>query len=186
VTGNSITEELCKVPKYNIYQGASFIQGDIGNCSAKPNVDWLLEPLYPGCSFNCQHFLFILEYLKSSGHLGDGQEALILGIICSILPNENHFSQELSNTSGSVYFFQKMIKELHNKNDKMRVLEIPCCPKGHVHYVGENESFVDCQVCGVPNGSDNETFYYFPLRDRIIHLLNSDLGIFFDYPEVIT
>jgi hypothetical protein len=117
--------------------------------------------------------------------LGDGQEALILGVICSILPDENHFSQQLSSSSGSVYFFQKLIKEGLNNHEKMRVLEIPCCPKGHIHYVGENQTLLDCPVCNVPREIANETFYYFPLRDRISNLLNSDLGIFFDYPEVI-
>jgi hypothetical protein len=189
VNSNSSTDEiLVEIPieiiSSDIFLGCKYIQGDTEENCNREIKNWMLEPLFDGCTFNCQHVLLILEYLKAIGHLGDGQESVFLGIICSILPDSNHFSQELSSTSGSVYFFQKMIKSGHNNLEKMRVLEIPCCQKGHTHFVGENKSFIECPVCQVPNGINNERFFYFPLRDRIKTLLYSDMKIFFDYPQV--
>ena len=73
----------------DIFLGCNFIQGDTGENSNMEIMDWISEPLFDGCTFNCQHVLLVLEYLKSIGHLGDGQESVFLGIICSILPDSN-------------------------------------------------------------------------------------------------
>ena len=184
ISDDSFVQIPIEIISSDIFLGCNFIQGDTGENSNMEIMDWISEPLFDGCTFNCQHVLLVLEYLKSIGHLGDGQESVFLGIICSILPDSNHFSQNLSSTTGSVYFFQKMIKNGHKNLQKMRVLKIPCCPKGHFHYVGENQTYVQCPVCSVPNGISNASFFYFPLRDRIKTLLHSDMKIFFDYPQV--
>jgi putative lipoic acid-binding regulatory protein len=45
--------------------------------------------------------------IKVIGHMGDGLENLVLGLISSILPKNNSIAQQISKTSKSNYFFKK-------------------------------------------------------------------------------
>ncbi len=64
---------------------------------------------------------------KVIGHMGDGLENIILGLISSILPENNSIANRLNQTSKSNYFFQETIKFGHSKFRKNRIFEISAC-----------------------------------------------------------
>jgi hypothetical protein len=129
--------------------------------------------------------LLVLEMYKVIGHMGDGLENMILGLISSLLPKDNAIAEKLKSTSRSNYFFQQTIKCGHKKFKKLRVYEIQACRKGCCHYIGDNIQEEFCTICDKENDKTaNEVIYYFPLRDRIRRLLLSDLKRFFTYSEI--
>ena len=144
--------------------------------------DWGLEPIYPGCNWSSMDVLLVLEMYKVIGHMGDGLENMILGLISSLLPKDNAIAEKLKSTSRSNYFFQQTIKCGHKKFKKLSVYEIQACRKGCCHFIGDNSLEEFCVTCDKENDSTaNEVIYYFPLRDRIRRLLLSDLKRFFTY-----
>ena len=113
---------------------------------------------------------------KVIGHMGDGLENIILGLLSSILPKDNSIAEQISKTSKSNYFYQQTIKSSHSIYPKKRILEIPACRKGCIAFIGVNESETICPICDKDNDPLlNEVIYYFPLRDRITCLLKSQL-----------
>ena len=61
---------------------------------------------------------------KVIGHLGDGLENLVLGLISSLLPKPNSIADQISKTSKSNYFFQETIKSGHSMFPKCKIFEI--------------------------------------------------------------
>ena len=117
--------------------------------------------------------------------MGDGLQNMILGLISSILPENNSIAEKLKSTTKSNYFFQETIKSGHNMFKKMRVYEINACRKGCCAFIGDNVNDEFCSICEKDNELlENEVIYYFPLRDRLIRLLRSDLKKFFTYPNI--
>ena len=122
---------------------------------------------------------------KVIGHMGDGLENIFLGLISSILPKNNTIAQHLSKTSKSNYYFQATIKSGHSGFEKLRIFEISACRRGCCAFIDElvNEEF--CPICDKPNDPlENETIYYFPLRDRIGNLLLSDFKKFMSFTKL--
>ena len=74
--------------------------------------------------------LLILEFIKTSNHLGDITQSLILGILGSFLPSDNAITKYLSSTSSTVYHYQKFIKLLSDSHYTCSVHKIPICLKG--------------------------------------------------------
>ncbi len=68
---------------------------------------WGNQPLYEGTEWSSKDVLFVLEMFKVIGHLGDGLENLVLGLISSLLPKPNSIANQIAKTSKSNYFFQK-------------------------------------------------------------------------------
>ncbi len=129
--------------------------------------------------------LLILEMYKVIGHMGDGLENMILGLISSLLPNDNAIAEKLKSTSRSNYFFQQTIKSGHKKFKKLPVYAIQACRKGCCHFIGANTQAEICSKCDNDNDIEaNEVIYYFPLRDRLRRLLLSDLKRFFTFSEI--
>ena len=117
--------------------------------------------------------------------MGDGLENIILGLISSILPKNNTIAQHLSTTNKSNYYFQKTIKSGHSGFQKLRILEISACRKGCCAFINELSNEEYCPICDNENDKiENETLYYFPLRDRIWRLLSSDLKKFMSFPKL--
>ena len=126
-----------------------------------------------------------MEMFKVLGHMGDGLENMILGLISSILPSNNSIADKLNQTTKSNYFFQETIKSGHSTFKKLRIFEIYACRNGCCAYIGECADDVCCEVCDSPNDpNENLIIYYFPLRDRIKSLLLSDLKNFMNYPYI--
>jgi hypothetical protein len=122
---------------------------------------------------------------KVIGHMGDGLENLVLGLISSILPNNNAIANKISKTSKSNYFFQAAIKSGHSRFSKYRIFEISACRKGCCAFIGPliDEEF--CPVCDKPNeATQNEVIYYFPFEDRLRSVLTSDLKRFLTYSKI--
>ena len=114
--------------------------------------------------------------------MGDGFENCILGLIASVLPADNVLSNKLNSTSKSNYFFQKTIKSGHSKFQKMRVYSIPACRKGCCSFIADCALHQECEICSKDNdGELNETVYYFPLIDRLLGIVTSDLKRFLAY-----
>jgi hypothetical protein len=122
---------------------------------------------------------------KVIGHMGDGLENIILGLISSILPINNLLAQQISQTSQSNYHFQETIKSAHAMFQKQRIYSIEVCRKGCVAFIGANEGLESCSICdSINHSAENDVVYYFPLTDRIKCLLESDLNKFVSYPPL--
>ena len=122
---------------------------------------------------------------KVIGHMGDGLENLVLGLISSILPSNNAIATKISNTSKSNYFFQETIKSGHSMFPKHRIFEISACRKGCCAFIGPLINEDNCPICDKPNEpNQNEVIYYFPFQDRLRSLLMSDLKRFIEYPKI--
>ena len=129
--------------------------------------------------------LFILEMLKVIGHLGDGLENVILGLISSLLPKDNSIANRISQTSKSNYFYQETIKSGHSMFPKHRIFEISACRKGCCAFIGPLVIEHFCPICDKPNEPlNNEIIYYFPFEDRLRSLLQSDLKRFLNYSKL--
>ena len=115
-------------------RGAIKIQGDVKDI----NNPRCLEPIFEGANWTVEDLLLVLEMFKVTGKLTDGFENCILGLIASILPNDNVLSNCISETTGSNYCFQKIIKNGHHQFPKMRVFEIPVCNSGCTAFIGES------------------------------------------------
>ena len=162
--------------------GAVLLQGSIDHV---PHQLRVLEPLYADTDWNVQDLLLILEMFKVTGKISDGFENCILGLLASVLPPNNAIANQLKETSGSNYFFQKTIKSGHSQYSKMRVFSIPVCHKGCTAFVGDLAEEEKCEECGNMNHpSINETIYYFPLYDRLKRIVKSDLLNFLLYEKV--
>ena len=123
--------------------------------------------------------------LKVIGHLGDGLENVILGLISSVLPKENSIAIKLSKTTKSNYFFQETIKSGHSMFPKHRIYEISACRKGCCAFIGPLIVEEFCPVCDKPNeATENAVIYYFPFEDRLRSLLTSDLKRFLTYSKI--
>ena len=122
---------------------------------------------------------------KVTGKMGDGFENCILGLIASILPPDNVIASKLNETTKTNYFFQTTIKTGHQKFKKMRVFEIPCCRKGCCAFIGPYQFSTECPMCENANVKElNETIFYFPLVDRLVSILRSDLSKFLNYSNL--
>ena len=84
---------------------------------------------------------------KVIGHMGDGLENFILGLISSILPKNNTIATQISKTSKSNYFFQETIKSGHSMLRKNRIYEISACTKGCCAFIGPLVSVDFCPIC---------------------------------------
>ena len=104
--------------------------------------------------------------LKVIGHLGDGLENVILGLISSVLPKDNSIAIKISQTTKSNYFFQETIKSGHSMFPKHRIYEISACRKGCCTFIGSliDEEF--CPVCDKPNEAllKMQSFIISPLK----------------------
>ena len=122
---------------------------------------------------------------KVIGHMGDGLENIILGLLSSILPHGNALSNHLSKNTKTNYFYQETIKSGHSMFTKSRILEIQACQKGCSAFIGRNVNSESCFICNTNNDlALNEVIYYFPLRDRISSLIASDLKKFLTYSRI--
>ena len=101
------------------------------------------------------------------------------------MPPDNLLSSHLRDTSGSNYFFQKTIKSGHSKFKKMRIFAIEACRKGCCAYIGHLSDSSVCPFCKCSNDkSMNASIYYFPLFDRLVGVITSDLRRFLDYENL--
>ena len=69
------------------------------------------EPLYLGSDCTLLDLLLILELIKTTNNLGDTNESILLGFLGSFLPKDNIISSLLAQTTGSIYYFQSLIKQ---------------------------------------------------------------------------
>jgi hypothetical protein len=161
-----------------IINGAKLIQGP----TLIEESNWTTTLLYKGTKWKVEDLMLVLEMFKVMGKMGDGFENCILGLIASILPADNSISAELLSSENTNYFFQKSIKLGHQKFQKMRIYEVQACRKGCCLFLGDNLEADICPVCLKNNDANqNEIIYYFPIVDRLVKLLTSNLIKLFSY-----
>ena len=67
---------------------------------------------------------------------------------------------------------------------KCCILEVPICGSGCTPFIGLNLTIPMCPIYKDTNGSSsNSIMYYFPIRERLLLLMKSDLFNFFNYPQ---
>ena len=94
------------------YLDGSFIEVE---CNFKKAINEIDETLYSGSSHKISDVVVMLEFLKTSNHLGDTTQSILLGLLGSLLPPDNSINKYLKRTSSTVYHYQKFIEQ-HSNN----------------------------------------------------------------------
>ena len=81
----------------------------IQSTNVETNADIYNSTLYPGTDTSVLDLIIILELMKTTVKLGEVNECLILGLLASFLPPNNSIKLFLSETTSSIYHFQKLI-----------------------------------------------------------------------------
>jgi hypothetical protein len=184
VKSDTLSEILFNNPLLtdNYLSGSELVQSNIRN-----EIPMFNEPLYEGANFSLEDLLLILELIKCSNNFGDTNESIILGLLGSFLPKGNLIYKLLSETSGSIFYFQKLLKRGATGFDKCSIHKIILCSKGCSAFVGAKQYNSRCSTCFEITTDINintKYMYYLPLKDRLIKLLLSDLRNLFHYPEL--
>ena len=168
----------------DLYLKGSIVETE---CNFQLSIDDANEPLFNGSDKTVSELLLILEFIKTSNHLGDITQSLILGILGSFLPSDNAITKYLSSTSSTVYHYQKFIKLLSDSHYTCSVHKIPICLKGCIAFVGRHRLQRMCPTCGIirtDHKLNTNWIYYLPLKERLMLLLVSDMKNLFHYPEL--
>ena len=184
VSSETLSEVLFNNPLLtdNYLSGSELVQSNIKN-----DIPMFNEPLYEGANFSLEDLLLILELIKCSNNFGDTNESIILGLLGSFLPKGNLIHKLLSDTTGSIFYFQKLLKRGATGFDRCSIHKIILCSKGCSAFVGGNRFSVRCSICNeitIDININTKYMYYLPLKDRLIKLLLSDLRNLFHYPEL--
>jgi len=159
--------------------GAEIIQSS----NEENNNDIYYSPLYPGTDITVLDLIIVLKLIKSTIKLGDVNESIILGLLASFLPANNAIKVFLSQTSSSIYSFQKLINKSSDVFHKSSIHKIPICTFCFkTPFCGPNRLLPRCLKCRTLKNlkSPNQKYiYYLPLKERLFQLLVSDLKIFF-------
>ena len=126
-TLDTLVDIIDKNPKLTEYYltGSENIQSSNG----ENNTDFYYSPLYPGTDISVFDLIIVLELIKTTIKLGDVNESIILGLLASFLPADNAIKMYLTQTSASIYHFQKLIKNSHDSFNKSSIHKIPICNK---------------------------------------------------------
>ena len=144
------------------------------------------DTLFSGSDFNIEDIIIILELIKTTNNLGDTVESIILGMLASFLPTDNIISNKIKENSGTLFYFQKLIKESQKHIPKCSVHRIDVCIKGCMAFVGDNLYANFCEECGKKRNllkPFQRELFYFPIRERLTKLLTSDLKNLLEYPN---
>jgi len=166
----------------DVYLTGSVIETE---CNFHLSLEDSQEPLFNGSKKTVSELLLILEFVKTSNHLGDITQSLILGILGSFLPSDNAVSKYLSATSSTIYHYQKYIKLLSESHYTCSVHKVPICSKGCIAFVGCQRLQRMCPTCGLSRMDpklNTNWIYYLPLKERLMLLLISDMKNLFHYP----
>ena len=113
--------------------------------------------------------------MKSAIGVGDGAFTSIVGSIISFLPRDNLFISVLEQHS-STYKVLNIIYYFAELSDNLQTYKFLLCNSGSCILKKNSASVCDHGV------SKNNFFHYMPNRQRVEHLLNSDLKNLFLYP----
>jgi hypothetical protein len=160
----------------------------IQSTNVETNADIYNSPLYPGTDTSVLDLIIILELIKTTVKLGEINESIILGLLASFLPPNNAIKLFLSESTSSIYHFQKLIKKSHDAFNKSLIVKIPICNFCFkTPFCGKYRMQPRCQKCRTLKDlkSPNQKYiFYLPLKDRLYRLLVSDLRNLFHYPEL--
>lgn len=173
----------------SIHEDVSYLDGAIEFQSGGNSIideecaKFLKQSLFEGSEHTMQDVMILLELYKAFTHIGDTNESFLLGIIASVLPRNNLLARCLKKTGFTSYFFQKLISFGTSLITHSSIYKVPVCIKGCMAYVGLHKEASMCNVCQTSRPSlITHSFYYFPLKERLVTLLKSDLFKFFHYP----
>ena len=161
---------------------------NIQSCNVEKFDDIYSSPLYPGSDTTVFDLIIVLELIKTTIKLGDVNESVILGLLASFLPPDNAIKVFLSQTSSSIYHFQKLINKSREGIHKSSIHKIPICNNcKKTPFCGSFRLLPRCRKCRTLKDlkSPNQIYiYYLPLKDRLLQLLVSDLRNLFHYPDL--
>ena len=109
--------------------------------------------------------------VKTNQNMGDVTFTIIVGSILAFLPERNGLRKYID-IDPSMYDINKAIHKLSNITDVCRVFKFIVCDKGEC-ISSKKDCFVNEMPCIHPKLL-NQSFHYFPVRDRIWKLLHSD------------
>jgi len=166
-----------------------YLEGAIefqSGCNLKPDLDcvnFLSQSLFEGSEHTIQDIMVLIELYKAFTHIGDINESFLLGIIASVLPQNNLLARCLKKSGFTSYFFQKLINFGTTLIPKCSIYKVPVCSGGCMAYVGLNKDATMCNVCNTLRPPViSHYFYYLPIKERLLALLKSDLFKLFYYP----
>ena len=128
-------------------------------------------PLFEGSLFSLQQFCRYMLIVKTNQNMGDVTFTIIVGSILAFLPERNGLRKYID-IDPSMYDINKAIHKLSNITDVCRVFKFIVCDKGEC-ISSKKDCFVNEMPCIHPKLL-NQSFHYFPVRDRIWKLLHSD------------
>ena len=128
-------------------------------------------PLFEGSPFSLKEFCRYMLIVKMNQNLGDVTFSIIVGSILAFLPDRNAFRKYID-VEPSMYNINKTIHKLSNITDVCRVFKFQVCDIGKC-IVSKNNSLDNGKPC-IHSKLTNQSFHYFPVRDRIWKLLHSD------------
>ena len=189
---SSTTEDIRLLHFNSVIENNPFLTDDYlsGSVLVQENESHDVDPifsefLYEGSNLTLEDAILILELIKSTNNLGDTNESIILGMLGSFMPKDNLIKKLMSETTGSIYHFQNLLKKGQQHFQKCSVHKIFVCKNGCTAFVGRFEFTNVCEKCkSVFDMLDSKIkhLYYLPLKDRLIKLLLSDLKNLFHYP----
>ena len=131
--------------------------------------------VYENSSMTMKSLCRYLLCLKSAIGVGDGAFTSIVGSIISFLPRDNLFISVLEQHS-STYKVMNIIYYFAELSDNLQTYKFLICDSGSCILKKNSASVCDHGV------SKNKFFHYMPIRQRVEHLLKSDLKNLFLYP----
>jgi hypothetical protein len=168
------------------------------------------SPLFPGSKCTVSEYSKALLFLRQKFHrqMGDELMAGITGLVASCLPEPNMFdaySEECCGGSHSKYHLNKLVFESSGLAGEKALISgrVDICENGCFPFCGESADMFMCPVCSTPRFRkctpscvDPDTgfldcdhprigrrnTYYNTIRDRVMLLLDYDLGRLFSYP----
>ena len=126
------------------------------------------QTLFEGSDFTMEDIILILELIKTTNNFGETVESIILGMLASFLPKDNAISKAISENSGTLFYFQKLIKNCQKHIPKCSIHKIDVCIKGCMAFVGDNVYANHCLECGRKRNllkPFQKEIFYFPLRE---------------------
>lgn len=168
------------------------------------------SPLFAGSKCTVSEFSKGLLFLRQKFHrqMGDELMAGISGLVASCLPDPNVFdeySKKCCRGSKTKYHMNKFIFEASGLSGEKALVSgrVDICDNGCFPFCGESADIFICPVCNTPRytkcsiscidedssllkcshpRSGRRHMYYNTIRDRVIRLLDSDVGRLFSYP----
>ena len=145
------------------------------------------ERLFESSDHTIEDVILLIELIKTTHNLGDRLESILIGLLAVLLPKDNIIKSKIIETSNSIHYYQKLIQDNEKHLPRCSVHKIEVCRKGCFAFVGPNYLLNQCPHCFTNRRQLHGLFrhiYYFPIKERLLAFIKSDLSNFLNYNEV--